>query len=302
MNMIFKSRALPLLGILFSVLYGCNTLPPAKFDGEKAYALLQEQCDFGPRYPGSKGHAKTREYLLDKLSELTDFVKTQDFFHPGQNAKLQLTNIIASFHPDKGKRVLLCAHWDTRLFADEDPDSTLQGQPVPGANDGASGVAVLLEVARIVSLVEPAWGVDIVLFDAEDGGEKGGLPGYCLGSTHFAGNLGGYRPEFGILLDMIGDKELTVYKEGYSYSYARGYVDFIWSKAKDLKLSCFKDSIKHTVYDDHVPLLNAGIPTVDLIDFDYPYWHTTSDTPDKCSPESLQKIGDLILKVLYDKT
>lgn len=293
-------RNLLFLVFLFSVSPGCSTSPPAKFDGERAFILLKEQCNFGPRHPGSEGHAKTRKYLLDKLSELTDFVKTQDFVHPDQSVELQLTNIIASFQPDKKKRVLLCAHWDTRPFADKDPDSTLRGQPVPGANDGASGVAVLLEIARIIPLEEPNWGVDIVLFDGEDGGKEGDQLGYCLGSTHFAGNLGGYRPEFGILLDMIGDKELTVYKEGYSYSYARRYVDLIWSKAKDLKLSCFKDSVKHMVYDDHVPLLNAGIPTVDLIDFDYPYWHTTSDTPDKCSPESLQKIGDLILEVLYD--
>jgi glutaminyl-peptide cyclotransferase len=300
MNTIFKHRILFFLGFLFSVLYGCVSPPPMKFDGTRAFALLQEQCDFGPRFPGSEGHAKTRQYLLDKLLEQTVFVKTQNFIHPAQNVEMQMTNIIASFHPDKKKRVLLCAHWDTRPFADKDPDSTLRKHPVPGANDGASGVAVLLEVARIISLREPSWGVDIVFFDAEDGGEEGDLPGYCLGSTHFAGNLGDYRPEFGILLDMIGDKELTVYKEGYSYSYATRYVELIWSKAKGLGLSCFKDSVKHTVYDDHVPLLNAGIPTIDLIDFDYPYWHTTSDTPDKCSPESLQKIGDLILEILYD--
>jgi len=285
------------------LLYGCTSSSQPKFDGERAFANLLEQCQFGPRNPGSEGHQKTRKYLLDKLQRHTNFVKTQDFVYSDQEQKikLELTNIIASFYPEKNKRVLLCAHWDTRPFADRDPDTTLQAQPILGANDGASGVAVLLEIARIISQKEPLWGVDIILFDGEDGGQEGDLNGFCWGSKYFAKNKGDYQPEFGILLDMVGDKDLAIYKEGYSSRYATRLVDLVWSRAKSLGLSCLKDSVKYFMYDDHVPLLTAGIPVIDLIDFDYPHWHTTSDTPDKCSSKSLQKIGDLILNILYQE-
>jgi glutaminyl-peptide cyclotransferase len=279
----------------------CNSPSTPRFDGEAALALLQEQCELGPRNPGSDGHLKAKKYLLDRLSEYTDFVKIQNFVHKDQNhdTELELANIIASFYPDRKERVLLCAHWDTRPFADRDPDTSLREQPILGANDGASGVAVLLEIGRIISLTEPKWGVDIVLFDGEDGGEEGDWEGFCLGSKYFAANKGNYLPQFGILLDMIGDKDLEIYKEGYSYRFAGGLVDSIWTRAKDVGLDCFKDSVKYFMYDDHVPLLNSGITVIDLIDFDYPYWHTISDTPDKCSSQSLQKIGDLLVEILY---
>lgn len=287
--------------LLSFIVLSCNSSPPPRFDGEAAFALLQDQCGLGPRNPGSDGHLRAQKYLLDRLSGYTDFVKIQNFVHTDQkhNTDLELTNIIASFYPDKTERMLLCAHWDTRPFADRDPDTSLREQPILGANDGASGVAVLLEICRIISLIEPRWGVDIVLFDGEDGGEEGDWEGFCLGSKYFASNKGDYQPQFGILLDMIGDKDLKLYKEGYSSRFAGGLVDSIWVRAKDLGLDCFKDSVKYFMYDDHVPLLSAGIPVIDLIDFDYPYWHTTSDTPDKCSSQSLQKIGDLLVEILY---
>jgi Zn-dependent M28 family amino/carboxypeptidase len=261
-----------------------------------------DQCRFGPRNPGSEGHQKARKYFLDKLSEHTNFVNVQDFVYSDreEGTELELSNIIASFNPKKARRVLLCAHWDTRPHADQDPDTALRAEPILGANDGASGVAVLLEIARVISQSEPLTGVDIVLFDGEDGGSRGDLEGFCLGSKHFARNKGDYRPEFGILVDMIGDKDLALYKEAYSATYAKELTDSVWSKAREMGLLCFRDSVRHTVYDDHVPLLGVGIPVADLIDFDYPYWHTTSDTPDKCSPESLQKIGDLLLNILYN--
>lgn len=280
---------------------GCTSSSQPRFDGEKAFAHLMEQCGFGPRCPGSTGHEKTRKYLLDKLSLYTNFVKTQDFAYTDKEQKIdvELTNIIASFYPEKRKRMLLCAHWDTRPFADQDPDTSLRLNPILGADDGASGVAVLLEIGRIISQKEPRWGVDLVLFDGEDWGPEEDLERFCLGSKHFAKNKGDYQPQLGILLDMVGDKDPTFYQEGYSSNYAKEIVDLVWSRAKDMGLSCFKDSIKHFVYDDHIPLLSADIPCIDVIDFDYPYWHTTQDTPDKCSPESLQKVGELLLNILY---
>jgi glutaminyl-peptide cyclotransferase len=298
---LITKRNLPFhLCFLCLLIFDC-TSSPERFNAERAFSMLLQQCEFGPRHPGSDGHRKAKEYLLDNLAQHTSFVKAQEFVHQDeeQDISLRLANIVASFYPENGKRILLCAHWDTRPFADMDPDPTLRARPILGANDGASGVAVLLETARIISRSEPQWGVDMVFFDGEDGGEEGQVEGFCLGSKYFVENKGSYRPEFGILLDMIGDKDLQIYREGYSNAYAPAYVDLIWSRAEALELTCFRDSVKHFVYDDHVPFLGAGIPVVDLIDFDYPYWHTASDTPDKCSPESLQKIGDLILDILY---
>ncbi len=291
------------LGILFLVglLYGCGLGSPPEFDGKEALGYLTDQCDLGPRNPGSEGHQRCKEYLLDMLGRYSNLVKIQEFVYQdtSQDTKLELTNIIASFYPDKRQRVLLCAHWDTRPFADRDPDSSLREEPILGANDGASGVAVLLEIARIVSQKRPKWGVDIVLFDGEDYGSEGELEKFCLGSKYFAKNRGEYKPQLGILLDMIGDKDLDVYKEGHSVRYAKEIVDLVWGTARRLKIECFRDSTKYFMYDDHIPLLGARIPCIDLIDFDYPYWHTTQDTPDKCSPESLQKIGEVLIGVLY---
>jgi glutaminyl-peptide cyclotransferase len=287
--------------LLVGLVYGCGLASPPKFDGKEALGYLRDQCDLGPRDPGSEGHQKCKEYLLDMLRGYGSLVKTQEFVYhdTSQDTKLELTNIIASFYPERRQRVLLCAHWDTRPFADRDPDSSLRQEPILGANDGASGVAVLLEMARIVSQKRPKWGVDIVLFDGEDYGQEGDLEKFCLGSKHFAKNRGGYQPQFGILLDMIGDRDLDVYKEGHSVRYAQKTVDLVWAAARRLELECFRDSTKYFMYDDHIPLLEARIPCIDLIDFDYPYWHTTQDTPDKCSPESLQKMGEVLIEVLY---
>ncbi|MCK4386289.1 MAG: M28 family peptidase [candidate division Zixibacteria bacterium] len=287
--------------LLLGLVYSCGFSSPPKFDGKEAFGYLMEQCDLGPRNPGSEGHERCKKYLLDKLRQYTNLVKTQEFVYQdtSQNTKLELTNIIASFYPEKKQRILLCAHWDTRPFADRDPDSSLREKPILGANDGASGVAVLLEIAKVISEKKPKWGVDIILFDGEDYGPEGELEKFCLGSKYFAKNKGEYKPEFGILLDMIGDKNLNIYKEGYSTRYAKGVVDSVWGTARRLKIDCFHDSTKYFIYDDHIPLLEVGIPCIDLIDFDYPYWHTTQDTPDRCSAESLQKIGEVLIEILY---
>jgi hypothetical protein len=290
-------------GILFflGLFYSCASNSPPKFDGAEAFQYLTAQCQLGPRNPGSDGHQRTKKYLLDKLRQNTNLVKTQEFVYQdtSRGEKIELTNIIASFYPERKQRMLLCAHWDTRPTADRDPDSSLREKPIWGANDGGSGVAVLLEIAKIISQKEPKWGVDMILFDGEDYGPEGELEKFCLGSKYFVKNKGEYKPEFGILLDMIGDKDLNIYKEEYSNRYAKNIVDLVWGTAQKLKIDCFNDSTKYFVYDDHIPLLEVGIPCIDLIDFDYPYWHTTQDTPDKCSPESLQKIGEVLVEILY---
>ena len=221
-----------------------------------------------------------------------------------------MTNIIASFDLEKGNRILLCAHWDTRPWADQDPNPENHNKPIPGANDGASGVACLLEIARIIHQKKSRFGVDIVLFDGEDMGYsiqnekfkmKNDLPlpygGYLLGSTYFAQNLREYRPQYGILLDMVGDRNLEIYIEGNSNRFAPEWARRIFEKAKGIPQ--FHPEVRYTITDDHIPLNQAGIPTLVLIDFDYPYWHTLEDTPDKCSPESLQAVGNLLVRVLY---
>jgi hypothetical protein len=295
-----KSIKLGLL-LFLGLLCSCASSSPPRFDGKEAFGYLMDQCDLGPRNPGSEGHKRCKKYLLDKLKRYTNLVKTQMFVYQdmSRKTKLELTNIMASFYPEKKQRMLLCTHWDTRPMADRDPDSSLWDRPILGANDGASGVAVLLEIAGIISRKKPKWGVDIILFDGEDYGPEDELEKFCLGSKYFAKNKGEYKPEFGILLDMVGDEDLNIYKEGYSTRYAKEVVDLVWGTARRLEIDCFFDSTKYFIYDDHIPLLEVGIPCIDVIDYDYPFWHTTQDTPDKCSPESLQKIGEVLIEILY---
>ncbi|OGC77671.1 MAG: hypothetical protein A2145_00610 [candidate division Zixibacteria bacterium RBG_16_40_9] len=242
------------------------------------------------------------EFLKGELGKHTARLKTQTFTaqNPVTQTSVELNNVLATFYPELPRRVLLCAHWDTRPWADKDPDSSQRNNPILGANDGASGTAILLHLAEIVGKHKPRFGVDLVFFDGEDLGQEGKPESYALGSQFFAKGSSGYHPEFAILLDMVGDKDLKIYKEEYSNKFAPHTVELVWNKARELKLDCFVDSVGYTVWDDHIPLLQAGIPCVDIIDFNYPYWHTTADTPDKCSAESLEKVGRLLVALLYD--
>jgi hypothetical protein len=274
-----------------------------QFDSQAAFAYLEKQCAFGPRVPGSPEHAACRDFLVQELTSCGARVNSQAFMQkmPGTAKVVTLTNIIASFAPEKTDRILLCAHWDTRPRADEDPYPINRDKPVPGANDGASGVAVLLEVAKALHSQPPPVGVDIIFFDGEDSGTSGFPDTYALGAQYFAKNKDPrYVPRFGILLDMVGDADLQIYQEGNSVDYALDIVDKVWERAIQLDLMAFIPSVGYTVTDDHMPLLNAGIRCIDIIDFDYDYWHTVDDTPDKCSKESLGEVGELILSIVYN--
>jgi len=299
-----KKSKLSLVSLFFFFFIGanCSSDPTLEFKGGRAYQYLKEECQFGPRNPGSPGHRALKKYLLDFFSAYSNLVKSQDFVWEDTTGdlKLELSNIIVSFYPEKKERVLLCAHWDTRPWADKDSNPENRSTPILGANDGASGVAVLMELAPILSKKKPRYGVDLVFFDAEDLGSDDHPERWCVGSNYFSRNLGGYKAIFGILLDMVGDKNLQIYKEGYSNQYAKEVVDLVWTKAEKLSISNFKPEVKYNLVDDHISLIKAGIPCIDIIDFDYPYWHTLGDTPDKCSPESLEKVGKVLLKVLYD--
>ena len=209
-----------------------------------------------------------------------------------------MNNIIAEFGSSHSETLLLAAHWDTRPIADKEPDKDVQLNPILGANDGASGVAVLLEIARILKLKPPPRRIVIVLFDGEDYGKS--TDQMFFGSRYFAKNMGKWKPDYGILLDMIGDKDLEIPIEQYSWFANREYTDSIWKRAIELGLAPFQRRIGPAIMDDHVPLIEVGIPMVNIIDFDYPYWHTLEDTVDKCSPKSLEIVGKLVVNIIYE--
>jgi len=293
-----------LIAISFGAHPGRSIRQPA-FSGRRAYDYLKKQCDFGPRNPGSAGHRRCSEFLLEELKKYADSVNAQKFtiIFGSPPQKADGINLIASFQSLNPDRILLCAHWDTRPWGDEDSDRSKRRDPIIGANDGASGTAVLLEIARMLHNAPPKIGVDIVLFDGEDAGRSGSERGWIQGSSTYASRLNpDYNPRFGILLDMIGDADLQIHKELNSCYFARSVVDKVWGKAGELHLDSFRNDSRYAMLDDHLPLLEAGIPCIDIIDFDYPHWHTTGDTPDKCSAASLEEVGCLLAAVIYDET
>ncbi len=276
------------------------------FNEDSAFSYLTAQTDFGPRNPGSSGHQKCLEYLQREMQKNTDAVNLQPFTIKGYEGQtFNLTNIIASFNLQATTRILLLAHWDTRPRADQEKDSKKRNQPILGANDGASGVAILMEMSRQIKASPPAAGVDILFVDGEDYGKEADTKNYFLGARYFAQHQPpGYAPAFGILLDMVGDKELDIEREENSVKAAPDIVNLVWSTARDLGIPQFSTQLQYAL-DDHIPLNEAGIKTIDLIDFHYPdasnkYWHTTEDTPDKCSAESLGAVGRVLLHVIYN--
>lgn len=276
------------------------------FDGKNAYLYLTRQTDFGSRVPGSPAHDQCLLYLEAEIKKYAEAVKRQEFSHKGHDGKnLQMTNLISSFNLRATTRILLLAHWDSRPFCDEDPDPKNHTKPVLGANDGASGIAVLMEIARQLKTQSPAVGIDMLFTDGEDYGKRGDNHNYLLGARHFARNIPpGFKPVFGILIDMVGDAQLEFPKDQYSLRYAPEIVDLIWSRARELGVVQFTNDLQGLVMDDHLPLNEVGIKTVDIIDFSYPddsnrYWHTVEDTPDKCSPESLEAVGKVLLNIIY---
>jgi glutaminyl-peptide cyclotransferase len=272
------------------------------FDADSAFALLERQVAFGPRVPGTPGHAAQLEWMTSYLRERADTVAHQTFEHTGPaGERLVLTNVFARFRPGVRERVLLLAHWDTRPTADNDPDPALRDQPIPGANDGASGVAVLLQLADVLSRHSPPIGVDILLTDGEDY-----APDHMyLGAEHFAANLPpGYEPFYGILLDMVADLEPRYPKEGFSVRDAPEVVDRIWRMAERLGYGTyFPDRQGISISDDHLALNRAGIRTANIIDFDYgpggAYWHTHADDLPQVAPEGLGVVGTVVAELIY---
>ncbi len=277
------------------------------FSGDRAMHWLEWQCSLGPRVPGTEAHATFRAGVA-ALADSLGLRHREDRFRavtPLDGQEHDLANIVISAGPDGGPRIWFAAHWDCRAFADQDPDPARRRDPVMGANDGASGVAVLLHLAEILAADPPAIGVDLLLFDAEDQGLSGQPRTYCIGSERMAAGWGGFtsplppeRPLGLILLDMVGERGVEIPMEGTSLRYAPGWTRRIFDRAAELGLDVFRARPGRAAHDDHVPFLRLGIPALDLIDFDYPEWHTVSDVPEACDPRGLEQSGTLLLDLV----
>ena len=289
--------------VVMAMLIGSTARPAAAvpdFDQSAAWQYLVAKVEFGPRVPGTAAHRACLDWMLGHLRERADRVIPHSFVvqDPYSDQRLQLTNVHASFRPELTERIAFAAHWDTRPRADMDTPEHAD-QPIPGANDGASGVAVLLALADALRDHPPPIGVDLLFFDGEDWGKEGDPQYYLLGSKRFVQDFPRYRPRALILFDLVGDADLNIPMEGYSLRAAPELTRLVFDRAQSLGLSAFEPVPGPAVLDDHIPFLQARIPAVNLIDFDYPYWHTLEDTPDKCSPASLGQVGTLALHLLF---
>jgi Zn-dependent M28 family amino/carboxypeptidase len=294
------------LGISLLLALSCSTTARESgagnqlFEGSRAYSAIKTQVEFGPRVPGTPAHLACAEYLAERLGSLADSTWHDSWNHlNAAGDTLKLFNICVSFQPDALRRVLLCAHWDTRPVAEHDPDPSRRDLPIPGANDGGSGVAVLLELARVFSVDQPQVGVDIVLFDCEDYGDFYADKDVLVGSRRFAEKNRRYRPEMGILLDMVGDRQASLPYEGNSWASLPQHCRLVWETAETLGYGqIFVKQVGPAVIDDHIPLLRSGIRCIDIIQMGLPYWHTHQDTPDKCSPSTLEAVGRTLAEVV----
>lgn len=272
------------------------------FDARNAHALLQRQVQFGPRVPGRAGHAAQLSWMSLYLHDRAESVQVIPFTHLATDGRtLRLSNVFARFNAAARDRILLLAHWDTRPTADMDDDR--RNVPIPGANDGASGVAVLLELANVLSRHSPPVGVDILLVDGEDYGP--GERDMYLGAKHFAANQPpNYRPLYGILVDMVADRTPLFPVEENSQRYAPEVVDRVWGVAEQIGLGhLFPRRVGSSVTDDHIPLNQAGIRTINIIDFEYgpdnEFWHTHRDSIENTGPEGLDAVGRVLLALIF---
>lgn len=292
------------------------------FNADSAYAFTQAQCDFGPRDMNSKGHEECGAWIVDKFKGYGCKVTTQKADLKGYDGTtLKSTNIMAQYNPRATTRILLCAHWDSRPWADNDPDSANWHKPILAANDAASGVAVMLEIARLLqkNALPSGFGVDFVCFDAEDWGtpqweanQDASGDSWALGAQHFAANLPqGYEARYGILLDMVGGMNAKFYKEGISNQYAPEIVKKVWRAARQAGFgSYFPRQEGGMITDDHIPLnQKAGIPTIDIIPY-YPdcqqssfgpTWHTLADNMDNIDRNTLKAVGQTVIQVLFSE-
>lgn len=296
---------IPIVAVACLLILGCGErgerpsaeAPPTGFSGEAAYEYARMQLEFGPRVPGTEGWRRAGDWLAATLRERADVVSEQRWEHTlATGARIPMRNILARFRPELRDRVLYVAHWDTRPTSDSAIDSSQRSIPVPGANDNAGGVGLLLALADVLRGIEPAYGVDLLFVDGEDFGDFDAMTDVLIGSTYFAANLpdSGYAPLFGVVWDMIGDRDLRIQQEGHSLRGAPEVVARVWNLAADRGLShIFVPEPGIEISDDHLPLIRAGLRVIDVIDIDYDHHHKPTDTLDKISAESLQMVGDV---------
>ena len=279
--------------------------PRTAFDGERAHAYVRRQLEFGPRVPGTPAHRQAGEWLVATLRSAADTVVVQEWVHvTASGDSLAMRNILARFRPASAERVLYVAHWDTRPVADKEPDPARRSQPIPGANDGGSGVAVLLGVADALAAAPPTVGVDLLLVDGEDYGDFDRDVDVFIGSRWFADHLPapGYRPLFGVVWDMVGDRDLQIYQETNSLQAAPEVVARVWEVARELGYGdVFIAQAKYAITDDHLPLIARGLRVIDVIDFDFPQHHRLGDDLSAVSAEALQVVGDVALRLVSER-
>lgn len=279
-----------------------NVIP--HFDATRAIAAAHHQCAFGPRVPGSAARDSVAAYIAGSLARHGAKVESLRFAidDPWSNKPLHLVNIVGHYAPSRRHRIVLASHYDSRPWADEDTSAALRAQPVPGAVDGAASAGILLEIARLLGERMPGGpGIDLVFFDGEDYGRPDNLSNYLLGSRHYVAKRAGHRPpDLVILLDMVGGRGTRVAREGYSLANSPEYMDAIFARAEALGLTTFLNVAAPSIYDDHVPFIEAGIHAIDLFGYGYPSWHTTRDLPDQIDLLRVSETGRLVVSFLYD--
>jgi len=296
-----------------------KTVEVPQFSSDSAYNYIEQQVNFGARVPNSEAHSRCGEYLVQMLQRFGAQVVEQKIKLQAFDGKtLNAVNIIGSFATEKPRRILLCAHWDTRPFSDQDADHNNYYKPILGANDGASGVGVLLEIARNIGKDTTSVGVDIVFFDAEDYGApeaehlEDSNDTWCLGSQYWSKNphVQGYTAQFGILLDMVGAPRATFFREQLSEYFAPNIVDKVWKKAEQLGFGqYFINDKSGAITDDHLPVnQNINIPTIDIVDYNPnnahgfgDYWHTQNDNMQSINKQTLNAIGVTLMHVIYNE-
>ena len=286
---------------------------PPTFEADSAYTYIKAQADMGPRTPGSKAHDAAVIYYEKQFKKFgAEVIIQKGNVTSYDNKAWQLKNIIATYNPKAEQRIMLCAHWDSRPFADKDKDDANHAKPCPGVNDGASGVGVLLEMARVIQAKQPTVGIDFILFDLEDYGNMGGdLNTWCLGSQYWAKNLHVpyYGAKFSVLLDMVGAKDAVFPKEGLSRNYAGEYVNLIWGTADKLGYGkYFSNQETPEMTDDHAPINKlAQIPCVDILHYNwqqnefFEHHHTITDDINTIDKNTLKAVGQTLLEVIYNQ-
>ena len=292
--MSFLKKYSILISLLLPILTSCGI---RQFDSDYAFSLIETQCSFKERVPGSKAHEECADFLIKELGKYADTVYTQEFKRAMSYSKdtIIFKNIIAEYDGGGEERIMLFSHYDSRPFSSE------KGRPTMGANDGASSTALLLAMLKYFKEEQSNKKITIVLFDGEDGGREMHYDEWFVGSKYFASKFTGTVPDIAILIDMIGDKDLVIYKDGNSEIANPDLNEKIFRNAEKLKKKTFKSEIGYFVDDDHIALNAKGFRCVDIIDMNYAYWHTPEDTPDKCSKASLADVADVLIMTINER-